>query len=99
MAIIGSNVAATNASFFLNAADNGLTRSIKRLASGNRLASPEDDAAGVAVSAKLDSSIRKRTAAVDGVQNLVSMAQTADGYLKAIQDQLTRMSELAFSAK
>ena len=95
MAVIGTNTSSLNAALYLNVANSGLTKSIKRLSSGSKLANPEDDAAGVAVSGKLDAQINRLSAAVDGANNLVSFAQTADGYLKTVQDQLTRMSELA----
>jgi flagellin len=98
MAVIGTNVSALNASFFLNHADLGLQKSIKRLSSGSRIVDPYDDAAGSAVSSKLDSSIRRLGAAAESAQNLISFAQTADGFLTNISDQLTRMSELAARA-
>lgn len=98
MAVVGINTAASNAGFYLNSAALGLSGAIRRLASGDRLTNVEDDAAGVGVSGNLNAGIRKLHAAVDGVQTLISLAQTADGYLKAIQDQLTRMSELALRA-
>lgn len=98
MAVIGTNVSANNASFYLVAADRGLEKSIKRLSSGSKLADPSDDAAGVAVSSKLDATVRRLAAAAEGSQNLISFAQTSDSFLKVIQDQLTRMSELATRA-
>jgi len=98
MPVIGTNPSALNATFFLGAADDGLAKSIKRLASGSRLADPSDDAAGIAVSSKLTAATRRLAAASEGAQNLISFAQTADSFLKVIQDQLTRMSELATRA-
>ncbi len=95
MATIGTNVAALNASFFLTLNNESLTKNIKKLSSGSRLADPVDDAAGVAVSGKLDASVRRLIAAIEGSQNVISFAQTADGFLQTIQQQLTRMSELA----
>jgi flagellin len=98
MAVVGTNPSALNATFYLNIADGGLAKSIKRLSSGSKLVDPSDDAAGVAVSSKLDATIRRISAASEGAQNLISFAQTADSFLKVIQDQLTRMSELATRA-
>lgn len=95
MASIGTNVGALNASYYLNTNNANLTKSIKRLASGSRLADAVDDAAGVAVSGKLDATVSRLSAAADGANNMVSFAQTADGFLSTIQQQLTRMSELA----
>ena len=72
-----------------------LQKSYKRIASGSRLAQPEEDAAGVAVSANLSALIARLEASSEGLQNLSSFAQTTDGYLSTVQQQLTRMSELA----
>jgi flagellin len=95
MGSIGTNTAALSASFFLTQNNDALSKSIKRLASGSRLAEPSDDAAGVAVSANLDAAVKRLNAASEGAQNAISFAQTVDGFLNSIQGQLTRMSELA----
>jgi flagellin len=95
MSTIGTNVGAVSASFYLTQNNDALSTSIRRLASGSRLAIASDDAAGVAVSGKLDARIRRLGAAAEGAANVISFAQTVDGFLKTIQDQLTRMSELA----
>ncbi|PAW75369.1 MAG: hypothetical protein B9S32_17970 [Verrucomicrobia bacterium Tous-C9LFEB] len=95
MASIGTNVGALNASFYLNVNNDNLSKNIKRLSSGSRLADAVDDAAGVAVSGKLDATVARLGAAAEGASNIVSFAQTTDGFLSTIQQQLTRMSELA----
>ncbi len=95
MATIGTNVGALNASFYLTLNNESLSKSIRRMSSGSRLADPSDDAAGVAVSGKLDATVRRLQAAAEGSQNLISFAQTTDGFLKSIQEMLTRMSELS----
>jgi flagellin len=98
MAIVGTNTSALNAQLFLGVADVGLGKAVKRLSSGSKLVEASADAAGVAVSSKLDAAVRRLTAASEGAQNLISFAQTADSYLKSVQEQLTRMSELATRA-
>jgi flagellin len=95
MSTIGTNVGAINASYFLTTNTEALQKSLRRLSSGSRLADPSDDAAGVAVSGKMDASIKRMIAAVEGAQNMISFAQTTDGFLRTVQEQLTRMSELA----
>ncbi|MFZ5806229.1 MAG: flagellin [Verrucomicrobiota bacterium] len=95
MSTIGTNVGALNASFYLSVNNEALTRSIKKLAAGSRLAEASEDAAGVAVSGKLDANVKRLIAASEGAQNVISFAQTSDGFLKTVQEQLTRMSELA----
>jgi flagellin len=95
MSTIGTNQGAVSASYYLTLNNEALQSSIRRLASGSRLAIASDDAAGVAVSAKMDARIRRLAAAAEGAANVISFAQTVDGFLKTIQDQLSRMSELA----
>jgi len=83
------------ASYYLTQNNEALTNSQTKLASGSRLAIANDDAAGVAVSGKLDGTILRLGAATEGAQNVISFAQTSDGFLQTIQAQLNRMSELA----
>jgi flagellin len=95
MATIGTNIAAINATNYLTMNDEMLTKSIRKLASGSRLADPVDDAAGVAVSGNLVARIARLQAAVESSQNVISFAQTVDGFLSTLQSILTRQSELA----
>lgn len=95
MSTVGTNVGALNASFYLSVNNSKLTNNIKKLASGSRLAVASEDAAGVAVSGKLDANVKRLIAASEGAENVISFAQTTDGFLKTVQEQLTRMSELA----
>jgi flagellin len=98
MAVIGYNSAAVNAAFYLNQNTAALNSSIQQLASGSRLANPATDAAGVAVSGDMTARIARLGAATQASQDVVSFAQTTDGFLSTIQQQLSRMSELAQSA-
>jgi flagellin len=72
-----------------------LGRSLARLSSGSRIASPAEDAAGLAVSDKMDSQHRRLQAASTNVQNAVSLVQTTDGFLANITKVVSRMSELS----
>jgi flagellin len=98
MAVIGYNAAAVNAAYYLNQNNAALGSSIAELASGSRLANASNDAAGVAVSGNMTASIARLGAATQAVQDVVSFAQTTDGFLSTIQQELSRMSELAQSA-
>ena len=98
MAVIGYNNAAVNAAYYLNQNTAALNSSIQELASGSRIANPANDAAGVAVSGQMTASIAQLGAASQGAQDVISFAQTTDGFLSTIQQQLTRMSELAQEA-
>ena len=61
---INSNMASTNASLNLKRASSRLSKSIQRLSSGNRITSASDDAGGLAVAMKLQSSLRRATASM-----------------------------------
>ncbi len=98
MAVIGYNAAAVNAAYYLNQNTNNLNEAIQELSSGSRLADPSNDAAGVAVSGNMTAQISRLQAATQASQDVVSYAQTADGFLSTIEQQLSRMSELAQSA-
>ena len=98
MVVIGTNVAAISASYYLDSNNEQLTNSIEELASGSRLADPTTDAAGLAVSGNLTARIDRLTAAANSAGDVVSAAQTVDGFLSTIQNQLTRLSELAEEA-
>ena len=94
MPIIGSNAGST-ASLFVRRNNESLDNSLKRLSAGSRLATPLIDAAGVAVSGKLDAAIQRLSASNDGARNIISFSQTSDGILQSVQSQVTRLSELA----
>lgn len=98
MSTIGTNVGALNASYFLGTNQQSLNNTMMKLSSGTRLSVPWEDAAGVAVSAKLSSTVKKLQAASEGAQDIISFAQTTDGFLKTVEEQITRMSELAQKA-
>ncbi len=58
-----------------------LSKSLQRLSSGSKIVSPEDDAAGMAVSMKFDAQTARIAAAKNNVTNAISFSQTQDGYL------------------
>ena len=72
---INSNLASTNASINLKRASSRLSKSIQRLSSGNRIITASDDAGGLAVAMKLQSSLRRATASMMNTQNGVSFLQ------------------------
>ena len=83
----------------LGESTQALQKSLARLSSGSKLNSPADDAAGAAVSLKLDSQISRLNAAKSNVGNAISYSQTQDGYLKKVGTALDRMGELAVLAQ
>ena len=71
-----------------------LRKSLGRLSSGNRINSPSDDAGGMAVAYKMESTLKRTEAAIQNSQNGLSYLQVQDGALKTVGNILTRMSEL-----
>ena len=97
--VINTNTSANNATRLLAESTARLTRSLGRLTSGSKINSPEDDAAGLAVSLKFDAQINRNSAARSIVDNATSFSQTRDGFLSKVSKALDRMSELATLAQ
>jgi flagellin len=98
MSVINTNIQAIAGARNLNHSQEMLGRSLTRLSSGSKIVNPSDDAAGLAVSEKLDAQGRRVKAATTNVQNAVSYVQTADGFMSGMTKILSRMSELAILA-
>lgn len=97
--VINTNVSAQNSARLLSESSNLLAKSLARLSSGSRLISPEDDAAGNAVSTRFDAQVNRIGAARSNIGNAVSYSQAQDGFLAKIGKALGRMSELAVLAQ
>lgn len=92
---INTNVASLTAQRNLGMSQTSLNTSIQRLSSGLRINSAKDDAAGLAISERLTGQIRGLNQAVRNANDGISLAQTAEGALKASGDILQRVRELA----
>jgi flagellin len=99
MSVINTNIQAIIGARNLNHSQEMLGRSLNRLSSGSKIVNPSDDAAGLAVSEKLDAQNLRVKAASTNVQNAVSYTQTADGFMGGMTKILSRMSELGILAK
>ena len=93
--VINTNTAAINGARMLSESSAALSKSLGRLSSGSKLTSPEDDAAGLAVSVRFDAQISRIGAASSNIGNAISFNQTQDGYLGKVNKALDRMSELS----
>ena len=92
---INTNVASLTAQRNLSTSQASLNTSIQRLSSGLRINSAKDDAAGLAISERFTSQIRGLNQAVRNANDGISLAQTAEGALKASGDILQRVRELS----
>ena len=97
--VINTNTTAQQSSDLLATSSANLAKSLQRLSSGKKIVSPEDDAAGLAVSMKFDAQSKRIGAAVANISNAISFTKTQDGYLGQVSKALNRMSELAVSAQ
>jgi flagellin len=97
--VINTNIAAQTGARLLGESTSALNKSLARLSSGLKIVSPEDDAAGLAVSSRFDAQINRVNAVSTNVSNAISFSQTQDGYLKKIAKALDRMSELSVMAQ
>ena len=93
--IINTNIASLNAQRNLNASQNSLATSLQRLSSGLRINSAKDDAAGLAIASRFTSQINGLNQAARNANDGISLAQTAEGALGVIGDNLQRIRELA----
>jgi len=97
--VINTNTTALTASSNLQQSQSMLAKSLARLSSGSKIVDPADDAAGLAVSSRLDAQIGRLAAAGSNVGNAISFIQTQDGYLQKMGNALNRMSELSVLAQ
>ncbi|MCD6364369.1 MAG: flagellin [Planctomycetes bacterium] len=98
MLSIKNNIMSANAARHLSASYNSLSRSVERLSSGLRINSAKDDAAGMAVSELIRADIATFRQGQRNANDGISMLQTAEGALSAVDDILIRMKELAEQA-
>jgi len=98
MLSIQTNIAALSAQNALTTTNNNLQRSMERLSSGFRINRAADDAAGLAISEKMQAQIGGLNQAVRNANDGASMIQTAEGALDQVQTMLVRMRNLAVQA-
>jgi flagellin len=89
---------AMSAARYLDISYTRLSTSVARLASGLRINSAMDDAAGLAIRELMRTDIRVLNQGVRNANDAMSLIQTADGALSVIDEKLTRMKELAEQA-
>ncbi|MEM0516582.1 flagellin [Pseudoalteromonas sp. YIC-827] len=95
---VNTNVSSINAQRNLTKSGEGLATSMERLASGMRINSAKDDAAGLQISNRLTSQINGLAVAQRNANDGISMAQTAEGALAESTNILQRMRELALQS-
>lgn len=79
----------------LNKSQSALGTAIERLSSGLRINSAKDDAAGQAIANRFTANIKGLTQASRNANDGISIAQTTEGALNEINNNLQRVRELA----
>ena len=98
MSVINTNVKAMMAQESMRTSNLKLSTTMERLATGLRINSAKDDAAGLAITNRMTAQSRGFSMAIRNANDGVSMAQTADGAYGQVTSMLQRMRELAVQA-
>ncbi|MFC6839313.1 flagellin [Xanthomonas theicola] len=93
--VINTNVMSLNAQRNLNTTSSSLATTIQRLSSGLRINSAKDDAAGLAISERFTTQIRGLDVASRNANDGISLAQTAEGAMVEMGNNLQRIRELS----
>ena len=98
MTVINTNVSATLASNAINKNDRAMTTAMERLSTGMRINSASDDAAGLAIAARMRSQVEGLEQAARNANDGISMIQVAEGAYVEVSNMLSRMKEMAVQA-
>ena len=99
MSVINTNITAMIGQQNLRESQNALSTSMERLSSGLRINSAKDDAAGQAIANRMTSQITGLAQAQRNANDGISVAQTAEGALNQVNDNLQRVRELTVQAQ
>ena len=99
MSVINTNIAATLTANSMRENQRTMENTMERLATGKRINSASDDAAGLAIETRMDSQIRGLSQASRNANDGISMLQTADGAVSEVSDMLQRMRELSVQSR
>ena len=95
---VNTNISSMAAQRNMLAVTSRLQDNFSRLSSGMRISRAADDAAGLGISERMRSQIRSLGQAARNAQDGVSLAQTAEGALNEVNNNLSRMRELAIQS-
>ena len=95
---VNTNVASLTSQRNLGGSQDLLKTSLERLSTGLRINSAKDDAAGLAISERFTAQINGLNQGVRNANDGISLAQTAEGALGEVTNNLQRIRELAVQA-
>lgn len=99
MAVINTNTLSLTTQNNLTKSQSSLGTAIERLSSGLRINSAKDDAAGQAIANRFTSNINGLNVAARNANDGISLAQTAEGALSEINNNLQRVRDLTVQAQ
>ncbi len=99
MAVINTNTLSLTTQNNLSKSQSSLGTAIERLSSGLRINSAKDDAAGQAIANRFTSNINGMGVAARNANDGISLAQTAEGALSEINNNLQRVRDLTVQAQ
>ncbi|MCH8501065.1 MAG: FliC/FljB family flagellin [Aliidiomarina sp.] len=99
MSVINTNITSMIGQQNLQKSQSALATSMERLSSGLRINSAKDDAAGQAIANRMTSQITGLMQAQRNANDGISVAQTAEGALNQVNDNLQRIRELSVQAQ
>ena len=99
MAVINTNTLSLTTQNNLSKSQSSLGSAIERLSSGLRINSAKDDAAGQAIANRFTSNINGLSVAARNANDGISLAQTAEGALSEINNNLQRVRDLTVQAQ
>lgn len=95
---IRTNVPSEEVQRHLRKASEATEKEFSKLASGKRIVTAADDAAGLAISSNLEGHVRGIRQATRNAHSAISMIQTAEGGISEVSNILVRLKELAVQA-
>ena len=98
MSVINTNVKALYTQAALKTTEAGSLRAMQQLSTGKRINSAKDDAAGLAIAARMTQQIEGLNQGIRNAGDAVAMIQTTEGATESITTMLLRISELAMQA-
>ena len=96
---VNTNVTSLKAQKNLNVSSGALATSMERLSSGLRINSAKDDAAGLAISNRLNSQVRGLEVGMRNANDAISIAQISEGAMQEQTNMLQRMRDLSIQAE
>ena len=95
MSVINTNIKSLVAQDSLTQVNRKLSTAMERLYTGSRINSAKDDAAGLAISTRMEAQSRGLTMAIKNANDGISLMQTSEGAMDEVTNILQRMRELA----